>query len=116
MRISDWSSDVCSSDLAEQVHVAEARRDASIAHDDGDLMQCFGQTGPEFPVVLGAAHAGARIALDGVIQVGEFERVAKKEDGGIVAQQIPIENGRASCRERVCQYVEISVCAGKLKT
>src|SRR3546814_11822460 len=30
-------------------------------------------------------------------------------------QALPVEIGRASCRERVCQYVWISVVAGSLK-
>src|SRR5690606_18737928 len=44
----------------------------------------------ELPVVLGAAHAGAWVALDGVVQVGEFERVAEKEHGGVIADQVPV--------------------------
>ena len=32
---------------AESVHVAVARRNAAIAHDDRYLMQRFGQEGPE---------------------------------------------------------------------
>src|SRR3546814_8604456 len=67
MRISDWSSDVCSSDL---IHRADARpcRPAR-----GSL---FGAEGPQ----RACHHAG--------------------RNGGFTG-----EIGRASCRERVCQYV-----------
>src|SRR3546814_13823725 len=34
---------------------------------------------------------------------------------GIQAEQILQQIGRASCRERVCQYAQISVVAGSLK-
>ena len=75
---------------AEAVHVAVGWRDAAVAHDDGDLVQRLGQRGPEVPVVLGAAHVGARVALDGVVEVGELERIAQEEDRRVVAHQIPV--------------------------
>src|SRR3546814_10766762 len=72
MRISDWSSDVCSSDLApvgrRQLHHAEAARER---HRPG--------------------HVRGRPA----------EQLAVHEVGDAAEEQI----GRASCRERVCQYV-----------
>src|SRR3546814_19227933 len=69
MRISDWSSDVCSSDL-----ISDQPRSA------GRLLRRQPEQG-------GGRPQGAR------------------------GEQI----GRASCRERVCQYVEISVVAVSLK-
>src|SRR3546814_2352696 len=77
------------SDL-EQVHFAKAGRDAAVAHDYCYLVQSFGQTGPELPVVLSATHAGSGIALDRVVQVGKFQRIAKEKYGCVVADQIPI--------------------------
>src|SRR3546814_4907363 len=71
MRISDWSSDVCSSDLA--------------AFDVG-LGGFFVQSAP-------GADDGDTNTSDGL-----FVQTA---DG---ASRFP-EIGRASCRERVCQYV-----------
>src|SRR3546814_5610410 len=84
MRISDWSSDVCSSDLVAggeiagilRVHVGGQRRAQGGRADD-----------------LGIARQ-ARLA-DRPSQMGA-ERGRWR-----VAGQI----GRASCRERVCQYV-----------
>ena len=82
--------DEAESVAAEAVHVAVGRRDAPVAHDDGDLVQRFGQRGPEVPVVLGAAQVGARIALDRVVEVGELERIAQEEHRRVVADQVPV--------------------------
>src|SRR3546814_7065864 len=65
MRISDWSSDVCSSDLFDQAF-------KSMLANPADLDVTFRY---------------AELA----IQIGDFEAA--------------IKIGRASCRERVCQYV-----------
>src|SRR3546814_17054009 len=75
MRISDWSSDVCSSDL----HCAASSRTRFCPH----------------------GHSRLSIMEGPVAQVED-------NDGSL-------EIGRASCRERVCQYVEISVVAVSLK-
>src|SRR3546814_17935917 len=76
MRISDWSSDVCSSDL----------------HGEA--------------VAAGMALAFAFSAEQGLCAA---------EDAARVAAHLRDEIGRASCRERVCQYVSISVVAVSLK-
>src|SRR3546814_2676917 len=75
MRISDWSSDVCSSDL-DAAAAARAK--------PGD--RCHGVLAPDLPAGV-AEVAGA---------------VAGPEE---VEQKHVDEIGRASCRERVCQYV-----------
>src|SRR3546814_4579718 len=79
MRISDWSSDVCSSDLAgadEQLvivdHIGAADR------GDDPLREAFGVT-----------RRGNIV----------------EHDGEFVAAEAAAQIGRASCRERVCQYV-----------
>src|SRR3546814_3903467 len=76
VRISDWSSDVCSSDLlANPAHGLAVRRH----HREGaEIVQD----------VLG----GNRLAADAAVGEGDVFRNALKI-------------GRASCRERVCQYV-----------
>src|SRR3546814_10127855 len=73
MRISDWSSDVCSSDLLQPRHrdAAGIRRLARREHD-----LC----------ILEDMHA---------VEVGRHVGAFADRD----------EIGRASCRERVCQYV-----------
>src|SRR3546814_1037764 len=88
MRISDWSSDVCSSDL--RLNRIEAR----VVTEDLHLVavaQAMVAQEPQLAghlVVVGDDDAG--IAPD----VDDLERVHRKP-----------EIGRASCRERVCQYV-----------
>src|SRR3546814_6688041 len=69
MRISDWSSDVCSSDLQGATHMAEG------------YARSTGKPG----VVLVTSGPGATNAVTGITDA--------------------LKIGRASCRERVCQYV-----------
>src|SRR3546814_19002557 len=95
MRISDWSSDVCSSDLVGQDQVEAA---------------------PAFDQRLGLERVGA-----GDRMVPQFaHRIDRRgEDARVVLDDQDVERveiGRASCRERVGQYVEISVVAGRFKT
>src|SRR3546814_5619336 len=98
MRISDWSSDVCSSDL-------RLRR---VGAADG-LRTGLGQ--PEVPnLALGdevfhrAGHVLDRhVGIDAVLveQVDDVGAQALERRLGNGADEI----GRASCRERVCPYV-----------
>ena len=53
-------------------------------------MQCLGKRGPEVPVVLRAAHVGARVALHGMVEIRELERVAQEEDRRVVADHVPV--------------------------
>src|SRR3546814_5052735 len=76
MRISDWSSDVCSSDLLAQE----------------------GGTGPLTPT---GAVPGHRRFADAVPPGLSFHYAV----AGIARPEQWEEIGRASCRERVCQYV-----------
>src|SRR3546814_11257447 len=96
MRISDWSSDVCSSDLIDrqsdrraggrsntrQAAARRARIDVGRGRLDG------GRRGAAVAVRAASGSGGARdaAALDACLQVG-----------------------RASCRERVCQFVYVLV-------
>src|SRR3546814_7335205 len=76
MRISDWSSDVCSSDLVDEV----------VCYD----VHCSVLSDGVSAVVLGG-HEQDRVDIgDGLLERARDRR---------------IEIGRASCRERVCQYV-----------
>src|SRR3546814_6662098 len=80
MRISDWSSDVCSSDLRDG---ATRERPAARARD-----------------------AGVQIAVDDVVidaSCGAHDEGANQEQQH--QQGFARQIGRASCRERVCQYV-----------
>src|SRR3546814_5347395 len=83
MRISDWSSDVCSSDLAAKRGVIAA-----------------GGLPVEFPTVsLGENFLNPTSMLYRNLMAMDTEEM-------IAAQPMDaVEIGRASCRERVCQYV-----------
>lgn len=53
-------------------------------------MQRLGQQRPEVPVVVDTAHPRARIALDGMVQIGKPHRIAQEKDRRVVAHQIPV--------------------------
>src|SRR3546814_16739542 len=101
MRISDWSSDVCSSDLLTistemciryyeegERFPDELRQQvaAGIAHIEGVTGKKFGDASDP---LLVSVRSGARVSMPGMM------------DTVLNLGQI----GRASCRERVCQYV-----------
>src|SRR3546814_6844291 len=84
MRISDWSSDVCSSDLSYSVNLLQVRNkligvsDVDKGNVDGSRKLTWAE-GPS-----ACAH-----------QFGNAVNI----------KQVRVTIGRASCRERVCQYV-----------
>src|SRR3546814_2052663 len=80
MRISDWSSDVCSSDLI-----------------------CHRVVSRKYPLeFIIAVLTNARIEMT----LGDLPQGATHQfDRDHQASRQYVEIGRASCRERVCQYV-----------
>src|SRR3546814_2941625 len=88
MRISDWSSDVCSSDLADPGHAGHSPPQDHDACSRGSS------------AFLDAAQDGDDLAVDGDLGGVELHRLKP----GVRRQQRD-QIGRASCRERVCQYV-----------
>src|SRR3546814_14741021 len=122
MRISDWSSDVCSSDLLVDhttVSAKIARRLAEEAASKGllavDAPVSGGQAGAEsgqLAIMCGGsaeAFSAAEPAMQAyakrIVHVGEAGsgQLAKMVNQIAIAGLVQI--GRASCRERVCQYV-----------
>src|SRR3546814_3069540 len=83
MRISDWSSDVCSSDLlcaAPRIRIASAM------------------------LLAGAGvFSVMRTPLDALPDLSDTQVIIRTSWAGQSPQVVEI--GRASCRERVCQYV-----------
>src|SRR3546814_21010663 len=86
------------------------------------LRQAVARFGPGTPIERDAALAvprqqDERRADDGEGQ-GRHQQDGERPDGGEPLRGVhPKEQiGRASCRERVCQYVEISVVAVTYKT
>src|SRR3546814_18531081 len=93
MRISDWSSDVCSSD--GRLAVIQ-RLDAEVRLGAVDVRR---QQRNAEALQLLAEH----VQLVGVAHVVGHRR--GEELDRIVGLQVGGQLGRASCRERVCQYV-----------
>src|SRR3546814_18967005 len=100
MRISDWSSDVCSSDLpVERIAERDLARQARIVVAVGHRIE---------QVVLVLAHRGHRggvARLDMDMARRAREAAAAQREQLVEARVADIQIGRASCRERVCQYV-----------
>src|SRR3546814_1462840 len=80
MRISDWSSDVCSSDLHQPIFLAASDHDIEI---DTRLWDEFRSGNKESFEALMRTHYRNLF-----VYATKFRKI-----------------GRASCRERVCQYV-----------
>src|SRR3546814_1251936 len=101
LRISDWSSDVCSSDLVVILQVEEQRPRAS--------------HGTHALGTLGVVELHAELDAAGLRADPLGEADGDAEVGGVDADEDAVlrfdvvarhaEIGRASCRERVCQYV-----------
>src|SRR3546814_8237103 len=110
MRISDWSSDVCSSDL--QVEPAILKQPRLIAKSIetqgpdaqfGDLLLQFGEEQLHHRSTHRVGRAAPRED-----RLPAIERVQTLQHDLCLAQRMVerVEQiGRASCRERVCQYV-----------
>src|SRR3546814_14476517 len=104
MRISDWSSDVCSSDLV------------------WDWKQHSGDTIERQMRRLGTSGDWSRsvFTMDPMPAAAVIEAFVRLHEEGLVYRGQRLVNwdpeiGRASCRERVCQYVSFSVVAVALK-
>src|SRR3546814_18398744 len=113
MRISDWSSDVCSSDLAtsavplDGTRAAVRTRETNLGNLVADSLlwqgrQLAGSFGLDQPVI--ALQNGGGIRNDAVIPAGPGSRA----DAFTILpfdQFGPVAVGRPSGRARVCQYV-----------
>src|SRR3546814_9535076 len=82
MRISDWSSDVCSSDLDGVITYKIAAHSADLAK----------------------GHPGARL-WDDAVSRARFDFRWRDQFHLAMDPETDEELGRASCRDRVCQYV-----------
>src|SRR3546814_1166498 len=102
MRISDWCVDVCSSDLLRERIASGDEFAVLVAHLDVEL-QPPAAVGPVF-------GADPRAWRDREPEPGRLEPARLEPALVAAAGNQPVgeragENGRASCRERVCQYV-----------
>src|SRR3546814_12519694 len=104
MRISDWMSDVCSSDLLN-VRVARAEQSISAVLAEPGVAEQLG-------VAVGSALLSLhRVVRDESGRPVEWLYAQYRPDRyeyrmNMQAHDMPgQQNGIASCRERVCQYV-----------
>src|SRR3546814_20251426 len=121
MRISDWSSDVCSSDLLSFVSPGlstpiftvpspftsgwlAGTQPSSPMQDS--LSSPAGSAAPSSPVEVSSSSFPQAVAMNASARSGAIHRSLFR---------FLFEIGRASCRERVCQYVLVSVGAVTLK-
>src|SRR3546814_6261650 len=105
MRISDWSSDVCSSDLPQAAPL--------------DLFHRIVTAARSWRGQVEEAEARAKAGAPAFVYQLDFEDAKHTDDIGLsfgtmpdptpaqqtMSDRVMDEIGRASCRERVCQYV-----------
>src|SRR3546814_9708462 len=85
MRISDWRSDVCSSDLVDVDAIAAIGAAHARFGTTGFLPTLISDTPAQIAAALAAVDAAIEQGVPGVVGIHKI--------------------GRASCRERVCPYV-----------
>src|SRR3546814_20704347 len=101
MRISDWSSDVCSSDLGEEAAALSFAEDGQVLLSFRDI-DTLALLDLESEKIVWAMRGG---------WIGQPEHDVLPNGNIVLYDQI----GRASRRERVCQYGSISVGAVSYK-
>src|SRR3546814_18467400 len=106
MRISDWSSDVCSSDLPDRrivdIGFAQAQL-AMLRRDHRDLVRPAVRLGADWPLDMRPARAPFFQRLD---RRRAFALLADPVDMGDA--RLPLaagELGRETCRTKLCSYV-----------
>src|SRR3546814_5253216 len=97
MRISDWSSDVCSSDLDA----------ASVAPTMQAALDNWAEAGPRLIALAEDLNHDAipKERFHERDAASPLPRAYQWADGSAYVNHVALEIGRASCRERVCQYV-----------
>src|SRR3546814_20778873 len=121
MRISDWSSDVCSSDLGDladdlvfgqrghpqrPVGAVDQHIGRTLQHDEGGVAPlALAEQG--LPRLVGHPFAGEGHQL----RIGRVDLCENRYP----PQDLNLQIGRASCGGRECQYVSSSVAAVTLK-
>src|SRR3546814_18568230 len=111
MRISDWSSDVCSSDLDYWTGTVYTTNRRVWEHDDTfkDYLRrtrCMA-VDMETATIFAAGFAN-RIPCGALLLVSDKPMIpegvkTETSDRKLNSQFVEAQNGRATCRERVCQ-------------
>src|SRR3546814_6032127 len=98
MRISDWSSDVCSSDLPRR-GLRVYKPTLHEFHEIVKLRCCLEGYATKEAVAVMDQKTVNKIK----VSIRKFDRLGHKKEMDMAA--VIEEIGRAACRERVCQYV-----------
>src|SRR3546814_1281032 len=100
MRISDWSSDVCSSDLYFDLHITGLgylNRIREVKPKKGDaFLAC------DIAALNGPSDDVSYVRFDTRVSGSEAQHLVRRCIQAVDAEKKAI--GRGSCRERVCQY------------
>src|SRR3546814_11678155 len=116
MRISDWSSDVCSSDLTDNRN-RTATNVRTIFSKNGGNLGASGSVSHAFDrlglITYPAKNGDADKVFEAALEAGAEDVSSSEEEHEIWTAQDALHEvakaleqiGRASCRERVCQYV-----------
>src|SRR3546814_3146524 len=97
MRISDWSSDVCSSDLSEGA--------VRTAPHEVEVLKALFASRRRIDAAAGRATAGPHRDDLSAVHAATGRVAARCSTGEQKAMLLSLEIGRASVWERVCQYV-----------
>src|SRR3546814_9380813 len=100
MRISDWSSDVCSSDLSREV-IADSV-ELSVRGHCYDALVAFAGCDKSLP---GMMMAMLRLNVPSIFVYGGSILPGSFHGKDVTVVDVFEEIGRASCRERVCPEV-----------
>src|SRR3546814_19803479 len=115
MRISDWSSDVCSSDLVSEVTVSTkdlVNRNLSQQEWMALSENRFQSTENQLKSIDGQNRRLEMLTAQVETLKGQNQAMQADGQRGLSAYQSENEIGRAACRERVGQYVKSWGAAG----
>src|SRR3546814_9810696 len=102
MRISDWSSDVCSSDLLS----IEERCSIARLHEDGQSIRQIAAALDRQPLTIAREvkrNSGAKVGYQPAY--AQAQANARRWTGTRLERDDALQIGRAACRERGWQYV-----------
>src|SRR3546814_14623406 len=104
MRISDWSSDVCSSDLHEADALAACDFDDAMLKDPALRSEAVGSLASRVSIHQSVRQALVKRQRDFATQPGGAI-LDGRDIATVIAPDADAKIGRASCRERVDKHV-----------